>query len=153
MTRIFVDADACPVKQETERVAARHRLEVFVVSNGGLRPSRDPLVKNVVVAEGPDAADDWIAERAGPGDICVTADIPLAARCIENGAMAIRHNGDAFTHDNIGSQLATRDLMADIRAANPLWTGGGGRSFSKADRSRYLDRLERMVQQARKSDP
>ena len=151
MTRIFVDADACPVKQETERVAARHRLEVFVVSNGGLRPSRDPLVKNVVVAEGPDAADDWIAERAGPGDICVTADIPLAARCIENGAMAIRHNGDAFTSDNIGSQLATRDLMADIRAANPLWTGGGGRSFSKADRSRYLDRLERMVQQAKRT--
>lgn len=150
MTRIFIDADACPVKLETQRVAERHALEVFIVSNGGLRPSRDPLVRTVVVPEGPDAADDWIAERAGPGDICVTADIPLAARCLERGALAIRHNGDAFTTDNIGSQLATRDLMADIRAANPLWTGGGGKAFSKADRSRFLDRLERMVQQAKK---
>lgn len=150
MTRIFVDADACPVRQEVERVAARHGLAVYIVSNGGIRPSRDPLVKTVIVAEGADAADDWIAERAGPGDICITGDIPLAGRCLERGAMAIRHNGDAFTPDNIGAQLAARNLMADIRAANPLWTGGGGRPFSRADRSRFLDRLERVVQTARK---
>jgi len=148
LSALYVDADACPVKDEAIKVAGRHGMEIFVVSNGGIRPRPDPLVRTVIVAEGPDAADKWIAERIGPGDICVTGDIPLAARCIEAGAQAIRHNGDAFTPDNIGHQLATRDLMADLRAANPLMTGGGGRSFSKADRSRFLDGLERMVRTA-----
>ena len=149
MTKIYVDADACPVKQETLRVAERHGLKTYIVSNGGIRPNPHPLVETVIVAEGADAADMWIADRIGPGDICVTGDIPLAAKCIEAGAMAIRHNGDAFTEANIGRQLAMRDLMADMRAANPLGAGGGGRPFSKADRSRYLNELERMVRMAK----
>jgi uncharacterized protein len=147
VTRLYVDADACPVKDEALRVADRHRIEVLVVSNGGLRPNPHPLVKTVVVDEGPDAADRWIAERIGPGDICITGDIPLAARCLEAGARALRHNGEEFTPAGIGHQLAMRDLMADIRAANPLGLQGGGRPFSRADRSRFLDALERVVRQ------
>ncbi|MEM1161976.1 MAG: DUF188 domain-containing protein, partial [Pseudomonadota bacterium] len=95
--RIFIDADACPVRAETLRVADRHSLQVFVVSNGGIRPDPHPLVETVIVPDGPDVADKWIADRAGPGDICVTGDIPLAAKCIEAGARAIKHNGEAFT--------------------------------------------------------
>ena len=148
MTRLFIDADACPVRTEALRVAERHRLRVFVVSNGGIRPDPSPLVETVIVPEGADAADKWIAERMGPGDICVTADVPLAARCIEAGGRAIRHNGEAFTPANIGHALAMRDLMADLRAANPLGAGGGQKPFGKADRSRFLDALERMVRQA-----
>lgn len=145
MTLIYIDADACPVRPEALRVAERHRLEVQVVSNGGIRPDPDPRVQTVIVPEGPDAADRWIAERIGPGDICVTQDIPLAARCLEAGARAIRPNGEAFTASNIGHALAMRDLMADLRASNPLGAGGSGRPFGKADRSRFLDALERMV--------
>lgn len=149
MTEIFVDADACPVKAEVLKVAERHGLKTHVVSNGGIRPSPHPLVNTVIVAEGADAADMWIADRIGPGDICVTGDIPLASKCIEAGAEAVRHNGDLFTAENIGRQLGMRDLMADLRAANPLGAGGGGKPFSKADRSRFLDMLERMVRQAK----
>jgi len=152
MTALYIDADACPVRAEALRVAERHGLQVFVVCNGGIRPDPNPLVETVIVAAGPDAADRWIAERAGPGDICVTADIPLAARCLEAGARAIRPGGEAFTPANIGHQLAMRDLMADLRAANPLGAGGGGRAFAKADRSRFLDALERMVQSAMRDD-
>ena len=148
MTTLYIDADACPVKEQALRVAERHGLKVFVVSNGGIRPSPHPLVETVIVAEGADAADMWIAGRIGPGDICVTGDIPLAARCIEAGGRAIRHNGEAFTAANIGNALAMRDLMADLRAANPLAAGGGARPFGKADRSRFLDALERMVRAA-----
>jgi len=151
MVRLFIDADACPVKAEVVRVAERHGLAVFVVSNGGIRPSRSPLVETVIVADGPDAADLWIAERIGPGDICITQDVPLAARCLAAGALALRPNGEAFTQANIGNTLATRDLMADIRAANPLAAGGGGKAFSMADRSRFLDGLERLVQAARRT--
>jgi uncharacterized protein YaiI (UPF0178 family) len=145
MATIYVDADACPVKDEVLKVAGRHRVPVALVSNGGIRPGRDPLVTTVIVPEGPDAADRWIAERAGPGDICVTADIPLAARCIEAGAQALKPDGEAFTPANIGNRLAMRDLMADLRAANPLAAGGGGRGFTRADRSRFLQTLDRMV--------
>jgi len=151
MTLIYIDADACPVRAETLRVAERHRLGVRVVSNGGIRPDPDPRVETVIVPEGPDAADRWIAERIGPGDICVTQDIPLAARCLEAGAQAIRPNGEAFSQANIGHALAMRDLMADLRAANPLGAGGGGKLFGKADRSRFLDALERMVRAAMRS--
>ena len=143
--RIFVDADACPVKDEVLRVADRHGIRVYVVSNGGIRPNPHPLVETVIVPDGPDIADMWIAGRIGPGDICVTGDIPLASKCLEAGGKAIRHNGEAFTEANIGHQLAMRDLMADMRAANPLGTAGGGKPFGKADRSRFLDQLERMV--------
>lgn len=148
MTRIFIDADACPVRAETLRVASRHRLRVYMVSNGGIRPDPDPLVETVIVDEGADAADRWIAERTQKGDICVTSDVPLAARCIEAGGRAIRPNGEHLTSANIGHALAMRDLMTDLRAANPLGTGGGARPFSRADRSRFLDALERMVQAA-----
>ena len=148
MTALYIDADACPVKDQALRVAERHALKVFVVSNGGIRPSPHPLVETVIVGQGPDAADMWIANRIGPGDVCVTGDIPLAARCLEAGGRAIRHNGEAFTAANIGHQFAMRDLMADLRAANPLGAGGGGKPFGKADRSRFLDALERMVRAA-----
>ncbi len=144
---IYVDADACPVKAEAEKVATRHRLKVFFVSNGGLRPSDNPFVEMVFVPDGPDVADMWIAERAGVGDVVVTGDIPLAAKCVEAGARVIKHNGEALTQANIGNVLATRDLMADLRAADPF-RQGGGKGFTKADRSRFLDALERAVQAA-----
>lgn len=153
MTAIFVDADACPVRAEAERVSTRHQLKMYVVSNGGLRPSQNPLVETVIVADGADVADMWIAERCGPGDVVVTSDIPLAARCIEADAQVLRHTGEAFTKANIGQQLAMRDLMADMRAANPLGQGGGGKPFSKADRSRFLDALEREVRAAQRKQP
>jgi uncharacterized protein YaiI (UPF0178 family) len=144
---IYVDADACPVKAEVERVGTRHGLRMYLVSNGGLRPSRNPLVETVIVPDGPDVADMWIAERAGPGDVVITGDIPLAARCVEAGALVLKHTGEALTRDNIGNVLATRDLMADLRAAYPF-RQSGGKAFSRADRSRFLDALERTVRSA-----
>jgi uncharacterized protein YaiI (UPF0178 family) len=150
MTTLYVDADACPVKAEAVRVAERHGVQVMIVSNGGLRPDPHPLVRTVIVPEGPDAADDWIAERIGPGDVCVTGDIPLAHRCVTAGAQALKHDGSIFNATNIGTALAMRDLMADLRAANPLSQGGGGRSFSRADRSRFLHALERALRAARR---
>lgn len=140
---LYVDADACPVKDEALRVAARHKVKTIYVSDGGIRPNPHPLAEVVVVTQGADAADDWIVERLQPGDLCVTGDIPLADRCIKAGARAIRHNGEMFTAANIGNILATRDLMTDLRAANPLNQGGGGRPFTKQDRSRFLEALER----------
>ncbi len=148
MSALYIDADACPVKEEAERVATRHKLKMYVVSNGGLRPSRNPLVENVIVDQGADVADMWIADRCGPGDVVVTGDIPLAAKCIEAGAQVLRHNGERFTQANIGQQLAMRDLMADLRAANPLGAGGSGKGFTKSDRSRFLDSLEREIRAA-----
>ena len=144
---IYVDADACPVKAEAEKVGTRHGLRMFIVSNGGLRPSQNPLVETVIVPEGPDVADMWIADRAGPGDVVITGDIPLAAKCVEAGAQVLKHNGEALTAANIGNVLATRDLMADLRAADPF-RQGGGKGFTKADRSRFLDALERAVRAA-----
>ena len=147
---IYVDADACPVKAEAERVAMRHGLTLFVVSNGGLRPSQNPLVENIIVPDGPDVADMWIADRAKVGDVVITGDIPLAAKCVEAGARVIKHNGEILDARNIGQVLVTRDLMQDLRSADPF-RQGGGRPFSKADRSRFLDGLERVVRFA-KSD-
>lgn len=149
MTRVFVDADACPVKTEAERVATRHKAQMFLVSNGGLRLSQNPLVEVVVVPDGPDVADMWIAERAGPGDVVITGDIPLAAKCVEAGARVLKHNGERLDARNVGQALATRDLMTDLRAADPF-RQGGGRPFSKADRSRFLDALEREMREAAK---
>ncbi len=148
MRTIFIDADACPVKDETIRVADRYQFGVVMVSNGGIRPRREPFVETVVVPSGADEADKWIADRAGPGDICVTSDIPLAARCLEGGAAALRPDGEAFTQASIGNALATRDLMADWRAANPLMAGGGGKGFTAQDRSRFLQSLDRLVRAA-----
>jgi hypothetical protein len=141
MTTLYVDADACPVKDEAERVATRHRVPLVLVCNGGLRPSRNPLVSLAIVDEGPDAADQWIAERCGPGDVVVTSDLPLADRCLKAGARVLQHNGEALSAANIGPRLATRDLMKDIRASNPFHRGGGP-AFSKADRSRFLQALD-----------
>jgi uncharacterized protein YaiI (UPF0178 family) len=148
VVRIYIDADACPVRAEATRVADRHGLQVYVVSNGGIRPDPNPRVETIIVEAGADAADRWIAERIGARDICVTADVPLAARCIQSGALAIRPNGEVLTQASIGHALAMRDLMADIRAANPLGATGGAKPFGKADRSRFLDALERLVRSA-----
>jgi uncharacterized protein len=146
-TRLFIDADACPVKAEAERVAVRLGVRMIVVSNGGIRPSAHPLVESVFVADGPDEADKWIAERAGPGDVVVTGDIPLAAKCVAAGARVVKHSGEVLDTRNIGQVLATRDLMADLRAADPF-RQGGGRPFSRADRSRFLDTLDRILRAA-----
>lgn len=148
MTTLFVDADACPVRAEAERVATRHKVPMKVVSNGGLRPSQNPLVETVIVPDGPDVADMWIADRATTGDVVITGDIPLAAKCVAAGALVLKHNGEALTERNIGQALATRDLMADLRAADPF-RQGGGKAFSKADKSRFLDALERAMRQAK----
>ncbi|SHJ46453.1 hypothetical protein SAMN05444000_10931 [Shimia gijangensis] len=149
VSQIYVDADACPVKAEVERVGTRHGVKMHVVSNGGLRPSQNPLVDNVIVPEGPDIADMWIADRAGPGDVVITGDIPLAAKCVEAGARVLKHNGEALTAANIGNVLATRDLMTDLRAADPF-RQGGGKGFTKADRSRFLEALERELRAAKR---
>ena len=148
MTQIFVDADACPVKTEVERVATRHKIKALMVSNGGLRPSANPLIEHVIVPEGPDVADMWIAERAGPGDVVITGDIPLAAKVVEAGAKVLKHNGEALTERNVKEALAMRDLMADLRSADPF-RQGGGKGFTKADRSRFLDALERALRAAK----
>jgi uncharacterized protein YaiI (UPF0178 family) len=149
---IYVDADACPVRDEVLRVAERHGEPVAYVTNGGLRPSRHPLARIVVVEQGADVADKWIADRIGPGDVCVTADVPLAARCVERGAGVLAPNGTAFTPGNIGNRLAVRDLMADLRAADPF-RPGGGRPFVRADRSRFLDALDRALRACASPSP
>ncbi len=148
MVAIYVDADACPVKDEVASVAARHGLKTYLVSDGGIRPSRDPMVKVVYVARGADAADDWIADNIGPADVCVTNDIPLAARCLKAGALAIKPNGETFTEDSIGMALANRELMQGLREIGAVT--GGPRPFSKADRSQFLNRFETTVQAAKR---
>jgi uncharacterized protein YaiI (UPF0178 family) len=143
MIAIFVDGDACPVKAEVERVAARHGLAVTIVSNGGLRPSANPLLRHVIVAEGPDAADNWIAEHIGAMDIAVTADIPLASRCLDKGAKVLAPNGKAFTQDGIGMALGMRDLNRHLRELTGGQTHHAG--FSRQDRSRFLGELENCI--------
>ena len=148
MTEIYVDADACPVKDETVRVAERHGVAVHMGSDGGIRPSQHPLVQTVSVDPGSDAADNWIAEHISIGDIAITNDIPLAARCIEAGARVLRPNGEALDEGSIGAVLATRNLMTDLRSAGAVT--GGPRPFGKGDRSRFLDFLDRTVQAAKR---
>lgn len=144
---LLIDADACPVKAEAERVATRLGVRMVLVSNGGIRPSANPLVESVFVGAGLDEADKWIAEQARPGAVVVTGDIPLAARCVEAGARVVKHNGEELTRANIGNVLAMRDLMADLRSADPF-RQGGGKAFSKSDRSRFLDVLDRVLRSA-----
>ena len=144
MPEIYVDADACPVREEVIRVAERHGLVTHMVSDGGLRPDPSPLVHNIVVAQGADAADDWIAEHISPGDIAITNDIPLADRCLKRGAGAIRADGKPFTEDSIGTAMATREIMAGLREQGEVT--GGPPPFSKQDRSRFLQALETAVQ-------
>ena len=148
MARLYVDADACPVKEEAGRVAQRHGVRMFVVSNGGIRPMASALIEMVYVPDGPDEADKWIAAQCAPGDVVITGDIPLAAKAVAAGAVVVKHNGEVLTDRNIGNALATRDLMADLRSADPF-RQGGGRPFSKADRSRFLEVLERVIRQAK----
>ncbi|PSC03907.1 YaiI/YqxD family protein [Alsobacter soli] len=137
---ILVDADACPVKDEVYRVAGRRRTKVFVVANSFLQVPRDPLFERVVVPAGPDAADDWIAERSRRGTVVVTADIPLASRCVKTGADVIGPTGKPFTPDSIGMALATRNLMEELRSAGQ--TTSGPRPFSPKDRSAFLSALD-----------
>jgi uncharacterized protein YaiI (UPF0178 family) len=148
MTVIHVDADACPVKDEVYRVAGRYGLQVFVVANSWIRTPSDPSVTLVVVDEGPDVADDWIAERAGPGDVVVTADIPLAQRALAAGAQAVHPTGRPFTADNIGGALASRAIGEHLRSMGEIT--GGPRAFAPADRSRFLQALDAAVVKARR---
>jgi hypothetical protein len=148
-TTLYIDADACPVKEEAVRVAERHGIAVRFVSNAWMRLPESPLVERVVVAEGPDAADDWIAERAGPGDIVVTADIPLAARCLKAGAAVIGPTGKPFREDNIGMALAMRDLSRHLRETGE--SKGYNAGFTRQDRSRFLQALEEAVQAIRRA--
>ncbi len=149
MLEIFVDADACPVKTEVERVAGRHGMIVHIVSNGGLRPSRNPLVRHVTVAEGADAADDWIAEHAGEGDIVITADIPLASRALKKRARVLGPSGKPFTESGIGMALGMRDLQRHLREATGRQTYNA--EFSTKDRSRFLGALENEIQSVRRT--
>jgi uncharacterized protein YaiI (UPF0178 family) len=144
MLEIYVDGDACPVKAEVERVAARHGFPVHIVSNGGLRPSRNPSVKHVTVAEGPDAADDWIVEHIEEGDIAITADIPLASRCLKKRASVLGPTGKPFTDSGIGMALGLRDLKQHLREATGSESYNAG--FTAKDLSRFLGALENEIQ-------
>lgn len=139
---VYVDADACPVKAEVYKVAERHGVAVVVVANAWLNVPREPWLRLEVVEAGLDKADDWIAEHAGPADVVVTADIPLAARCVKTGATVLSPAGRAFTESSIGMDLASRNLMTSLRDANPTErVGGGPKPFSQKDRSAFLQAL------------
>ena len=149
MTTIYVDADACPVKDEVTAIAIRHGCRAVMVCNGGIRPNPHPLIDLVIVDDGPDAADIWIAGTVAAGDIVITNDIPLAAKCVASDSRVLRPDGSAITAANIGSILATRDLMADMRAADPLQQNasqhGRSKPFSKADRGRFSQALDQLL--------
>ena len=147
--QIFVDADACPVKPEIYRVAERHAIRVFVVANSFMNVPREPWIERVIVSDGFDAADDWIAERAARGAIVITGDIPLADRCIKAGADVIGHTGKPFTDASIGMALATRDMMEDLRAMGAA--SGGPRPFAPKDRSAFLQALDLAIQRLKRA--
>ena len=149
MAEIFIDADACPVKDEVYKVAGRYGLKTWVVSNSFMMIPVSPLVERVIVEAGPDVADDWIAERAGPGDVVVTNDIPLADRALRSGAGALAPNGRPFTTDSIGSALAQRALMEHLRSTGDAL--GGPAPFSRADRSKFLQALDEMIVRSRRA--
>ena len=151
MVKIYVDADACPVKKEVERIAIRHNLETFLVCDGGIRLSINPLIKNIFVNQGADAADDWIVDNIERANICVTNDIPLAGRCLKRGAFVIKHNGDIYDTNNIGMALAIRKIMEEKRETGEMTRGPA--PFNKADRSKFLNQMEMIVQKAKKSWP
>ena len=144
MPRVFIDGDACPVKDEVYSVAARHRTKVLLVANKRLHVPARLDVEMVVVDGAPDAADDWIAEHVHAGDVVVTADIPLASRCIAAGARVLGTDGRPFTEDSIGGALATRDLMSQLRDAGMV--SGGPRGLAPKDRSRFLSKLDALLQ-------
>ncbi len=151
MLHIFVDADACPVKPEVYRVAGRYRLHVTLVANCRMRIPDEPRIALEVVKNGFDAADDWIVQHAELEDIVITADIPLARRCIEKGARVLGPTGRAFTEDNIGEVVAIRDLLSDLRGAGEIT--GGPPPLKKQDRSRFLQQLDQMIQSIRREHP
>jgi uncharacterized protein len=144
---IYIDADACPVKDEAVRIATRYSLPITFVSNSSLNTIPGPTVRQMVVAAGFDAADDWIVENAVAWDIVVTADIPLAARCLERGCRVLKHNGQEWTNDTIGSALAMRELTAYLRQAGEI--AGHNPSFTKRDRSEFLQSLDRLIHKRR----
>jgi hypothetical protein len=151
LLHIYVDADACPVKQEVYRVAKRYRLDVTLVANSWMRVPDERWLRLEVVGDGFDAADDWIVEQVEPYDIVITADIPLASRCIKEGARVIGSTGKPFTEDNIGSALATRDLLSELRGAGEIT--GGPPPLQKRDRSRFLQALDEVIQSIRHQRP
>ncbi len=151
MLTIYIDADACPVKDEVYRVARRYAMQVKVVANAPLRVPADARIE-LVVQTGFGAADDWIAEQAGPGDIVITADIPLAARCLEREARVLGPKGIPFTENDIGSVLAVRDLLSDLRQGGETGLGGPAPMTAK-DRSRFLGKLDELVTAARRAHP
>ena len=151
MLHIFVDADACPVKQEVYRVANRYRLEVTLVANSWMRVPNEQWIALEVVEGGFDAADDWIVEHVQPHDIVITADIPLASRCLKEGARVIDPTGKPFTEDNIGQAVATRDLLSELRGAGEIT--GGPPPLRKRDRSRFLQQLDEVIQSIRREHP
>jgi uncharacterized protein YaiI (UPF0178 family) len=142
--KIYVDADACPVKKEIERVASRNKIEVLLVSNGGLRPISHPLIQNVFVSTDSDAADKWIVDNGQSNDLVITADIILADNCIKKGMLVLKPNGEELNQANIGNTLSLRDLSSDLRSANPFFQGSG-KTFSKQDKIRFLDSLEKII--------
>lgn len=144
MKKIYVDADACPVKDEVTKVAVRNKICTYMVCNGGIRPFKNLLIKLIIVSEGADEADKWIFSNILANDIVVTADIPLAAKCLDKGANVIKHDGQVLTVNNIGNILATRDLMSDLRSSDPFLKGKN-KSFSKIDRGRFLNSLQSLI--------
>ena len=151
MLHIFVDADACPVKQEVYRVAKRYGLDVTLVANSWMRVPDERWLRLEVVGDGFDAADDWIVDQVQPHDIVITADIPLASRCIKEGARVIGTTGKPFTGNNIGPTLATRDLLSELRGAGEIT--GGPPPLQKRDRSRFLQQLDQVIQSIRRKQP
>jgi len=151
LLHIFVDADACPVKQEVFRVADRCGLEVTLVANSWMRTPNERWIVLEVVGDGFDAADDWIVEHVQSGDIVITADIPLASRCLKEGARVLGSTGKPFTHDNIGQALATRNLLEELRGAGEIT--GGPAPLKKSDRSRFLQQLDEVIQSIRRTQP
>ena len=149
LLRIYVDADACPVKPEVYRVAGRYSIPVTLVANARMRIPDEPGVSLHLVSSGPDVADDWIVDQVQPADIVITADIPLASRCIKKGAYALGSTGKPFTEDNIGDIVATRDLMADLRGAGEIT--GGPAPLNPKDRSRFLQKLDEIIQYIRRN--
>ena len=144
MKKIYVDADACPVKDEIIKVATRHKIEVFMVCNGGIRPFRNNLINLIIVSEGSDEADKWIFENINSKDIVVTSDIPLASKCIDKGASVLKHDGLILNLMNIGNILATRDLMFDLRSSDPFLQGKS-KNFTKAYKGKFLNSLEILI--------
>ena len=144
MKKIYVDADACPVKDEVTKVAVRNKISTYMVCNGGIRPFKNLLIKLVIVSDGADEADKWIFNNVLANDIVVTVDIPLAAKCLDKGANVIKHDGHVLTVNNIGNVLATRDLMSDLRSSDPFLKSKN-KSFSQSDRGRFLNSLQNLI--------